>query len=336
VKVQVILLAIILSVCSYSQNLRTGLIGNLKLVNGGEITDCKVTYRTAGKMNADKSNVIVYPVWLGGKSENVLNFGPQLFDTTKYFLVSVDALGGGLSSSPSNSPGQEDSLFPTITIKDMVNSQYKLLTEVIGLKHVFAFIGGSMGGMQVFEWAVSYPEFMDKIITYAGTPRLTPFDLMLWKSEILAIELWEKNGGSREELAHLIGTIHHLLLTTPENKNKQVSRESFDEYLENIYVNYRKNFNPFDWKSQLIAMSLHDVSVNGSLDEAASKIKADMLIMVGSKDLIINPKPAIEFADKFNFKKYVFENDCGHLAPGCELDTFKALINSFLDEKLLN
>jgi homoserine O-acetyltransferase/O-succinyltransferase len=335
-KVKVILLAVFIQVCSYSQDLKIAEIGPLQLVNGGVIINCKVAYRTAGMINEDTSNVIVYPTWFGGNSGNIINVGSRLLDTTKYFLIGVDALGNGFSSSASNSPDQADSQFPEITIKDIVNSQYKLLKESLGIEHVFAFLGGSMGAMQVFEWAVSYPDYMDKVIPYAGSPRLTPFDLMLWECEIRAIELWENNGGSREEIAELIGTIHNLLMTTPENKNNQVSRENFNEYLKNIHENYRKIFNPYDWKSQLKAMMHHDISVNGSLDEAADRIKADMLIMVGSRDLIVNPQPAIDFGSRRNFRKHIFENDCGHLAPGCEFDTFKSLINDFLNEKHLN
>jgi homoserine O-acetyltransferase/O-succinyltransferase len=335
-KLKVILLAVIISVCSYSQQLQTGFIGTLKLENGGEITDCKVTYRTAGMPNDDKSNVIVYPTWFGGSSESIINVGSRLFDTTKYYLIAVDALGNGLSSSPSNSTLQKDSLFPDICIKDMVNSQYKLLKNVLGLERVHMIIGGSMGGMQSFQWAVSYPGYAEKIISYVGSPRLTPFDLMLWRSEILVIENWERNGGSIDELGELIATIHNLLITTPENKNRQVSREEFDEYLENIYTPFRKIFYPYNWKLQLKAMTMQDVSVNGSLKEAAERITADFLIIAGAQDLIVNPVPAIEFADNFNFKKHIFENDCGHLAPGCEFDKFKEAINGFLEDKPLN
>jgi homoserine O-acetyltransferase/O-succinyltransferase len=332
----VTLLALLMAVCSYSQELRTAYIGDLELVSGRVITDCRVSYTTAGILNENESNVIVYPTWFGGRSESIINVGARLFDTTKYFLIAIDALGNGLSSSPSNSPHQPNNEFPEISIKDMVNAQYRLLKNEIGIKKVYAFIGGSMGGMQVFEWAVSYPDFMNKVIIYAGSPRLTPFDLMLWTSEILVIENWISNGGSEEELADIVATIHNLLITTPRNKNRQVSRENFDQYLNNTYIDFRKTFNPYDWKSQLIAMTRHDISINGSIDEAALRIKADMLIMVGAQDLIVNPDPAIEFAEKFGYKKYIFDNDCGHLAPGCEFETFKSLINSFIDDKPLN
>jgi homoserine O-acetyltransferase/O-succinyltransferase len=335
-KFKVIFFAIVLSVCSFSQELLTGNIRNLLLVNGQEIQDCRITYRITGKINETRDNVIVYPTWFGGTSESIIGLAGRLFDTTKYCIIAIDALGNGFSSSPSNSNSQKQQLFPEFSIKDMVNSQYVLLTEVLELKQIHGIIGGSMGGMQVFQWVVSYPDFMKKAVAYVGSPRLTSFDLMLWNTEIMAINSWAENGGDKDELAELITTIHNLLITTPEHKNAQIPRENFDKYLNGIRNNFKKSFEPFNWKSQLIAMSLHDISVNGSLEEAAQKITTDFFIIVGSQDLIVNPAPAIDFAEKYGFKKYVFENNCGHLAPGCEFETFSNMLRNFFDEQALN
>src|SRR5689334_1391049 len=77
-------------------------IGDLKLQNGGVIRNCRVGYRTFGTLNRDKSNVVVFPTWAGGTTEQLKgNFGPgKLIDTTSYFVVAIDALSNGVSSSP--------------------------------------------------------------------------------------------------------------------------------------------------------------------------------------------------------------------------------------------
>lgn len=335
-KIKILLFISLFGLCSYSQEQQFGEIGNLDLVNGGQILDCRIGYRIIGKMNYDRSNIILYPTWFSGKSESLIGISNRLFDTTEFCIIAVDALGDGISSSPSNSPSQKDSAFPEISIKDMVNSQYILLTEVLGINHIYGMIGGSMGAMQVFQWVVSYPDFMDRAIAYVGTPRLTSFDLMLWRAQISAIEQWEKDCGNIDDLIELISTIHNLLITTPEHKNNQVNRDDFETYITGLTSNFKKTFNPYNWKCQLKAMEVHDISVDSSMQAAAERIKSSFLIIVNKQDLIVNSAPAIDFADKYNFRKFVFDNNCGHLFSSCDFDTFFDLVRNFFDDKALN
>src|SRR5215472_9281650 len=83
-------------------------LGNFKLQDGSVIFDFRVGYRTLGRLNADKSNAILWPTWLGGTSQDLLEFiGPgKVLDSNKYFVVLVDAIGDGVSTSPSNSKTQ--------------------------------------------------------------------------------------------------------------------------------------------------------------------------------------------------------------------------------------
>lgn len=215
----------------------------------------------------------------------------------------------------------------------MVNSQYLLLTKVLGFKHIFGMLGGSLGGLQVLQWVVSYPDFMDKAAIYVSSPRLTTMDLMTWKAETMVIDQWIKNGGSQDELSDIVNVLHNLLITTPADKNRKIPRENFNKYLEDINFPFRKQFKPYDTRCQLIAMSLHDISVNNSMKEAAEKIKADLFIITSERDLLINPLPAMEFAKEFHFKTYTFKNECGHLAPGCEWEKFSRLLNDFYSGK---
>jgi homoserine O-acetyltransferase/O-succinyltransferase len=311
-------------------------LGNFKLVSGETIYKCKVGYRTFGTLNSDKSNAVLYPTWFGGKSESLANLigSDKVVDSDKYFVIAVDALGDGVSSSPSNCEYQSNRNFPEITIRDMVNSQYKLLTEHLGIKKLHGMIGGSMGGMQVFEWIVSYPEFMGKAIAYVGSPKLTSFDLLLWQAELNAIEEGWKCDQSDKEIVKTVAAIQNMMARTPAYVIEKTKAEDVPHLLSSEYETYSKIFNSYNWAAQLKAMMSHDITknFNGSMKKAAEKVKTKLFIIVSSTDLIVNPKPALEFAKLINAQTHVFENNCGHLAAGCEMETSKKLISDFLDD----
>lgn len=311
-------------------------LGNFKLVSGEIIYHCKIGYRTFGTLNDDKSNAVLFPTWFGGKSEHLANLiGPdKLVDSDEYFVIAVDALGNGVSSSPSNCEYQSNTNFPLITIKDMVNSQYKFLTEHLGIRKLYGMIGGSMGGMQVFEWIVSYPDFMEKAIAYVGSPQLTSFDLMFWQSELNAIEQGWKGSQPDSEIVKTVMIIQNLLMRTPGYMIEKTKHEDVAQMLSDLYKTSSRTFNSYNWAVQLRAMMSHNIAknFNGLLTEAAKRVKSKLFVIVSSSDLIVNPKSALEFAEMVNAKTHIFDNNCGHLAPGCEMETFKNLVQDYFDE----
>jgi homoserine O-acetyltransferase/O-succinyltransferase len=101
------------------------------------------------------------------------NFGGQLFgpgqplDAAKYYIILPDAIGHGKSSKPSDGLRMK---FPRYNYDDMVNAQYRLATEGLGLRRVRLILGNSMGGMQVWIWGAKHPEFMDALVPMASMP----------------------------------------------------------------------------------------------------------------------------------------------------------------------
>src|SRR5690348_13924224 len=137
--------------------------GDLKLESGEAIKDFSISYVTHGTLNASKSNAILMVTAISGNHHRIdFMIGPgKALDPDKYFIIATDAISNGLTTSPSNSKAQPRMSLPKFTIRDMVESQYRLLKEKFGIDHVVAVVGPSMGGMQVLQWGVSHPDMMD-------------------------------------------------------------------------------------------------------------------------------------------------------------------------------
>ncbi len=325
---------ILLSTVIQSQSIQKfAEIGDLNLIYGEKIIECVIGYRTFGKLNNEKSNVIIYPTWFDGTSEGIASLINKFnfIDTNKYFIISIDALGNGISTSSSNYRYD----YPEITIRDMVNAEYKFLTKNLGFKHIYAIVGGSMGSMQAMEWAVAYPEYMDKIVAYSTTPRMTSYDLLWMNTLAEMIQSSKQKGVSEKEIKKISDMMIAMIARTPEYVIEHTTVENFSEYLSSFGKEQSDVFTMTDFLIQLKAMMKHDITrnYNESLADAAKIIKANLFIIVSQTDMIVNPTEAIKLADILSCRKLILTNNCGHLAPSCELERVKNEINKFLSEE---
>ena len=115
--------------------------------------------------------------------------GPgKALDPGKLFLVTSELFGNGRSSSPSNTPEPfHGPRFPVMTIRDNVEAVHELLTEQLHVQHLRAVIGFSMGAQQAFQWAVSYPGFMDRIVATSGTAKTYGHGIVRLEGQIAAL-----------------------------------------------------------------------------------------------------------------------------------------------------
>jgi homoserine O-acetyltransferase/O-succinyltransferase len=318
-----------------AQELKFANLGVLKLESGEDLKDCRIGYRTLGHLNEDRSNAILLLTWFNGKSEALENsVGPnKLVDPAQYFVVMIDALGDGVSTSPSNSATQPQDKFPRISMRDMVNAEYQLATKELQLAHVRAVIGISMGGMQTFQWVASYPSFMDEAIPIMGTPQQTSYDLLQWNLQADNVEYHLKNG-DREHALDGAMKLGVLQITTPERLASETKRGDIDKLVNTTLAGWKKDTQPYDYLCQLHAMiPLNIVPQGGSLEDAAKLVKAKMLVIVGRHDHLVNPAPALAFAGFRKSTVLVLEGDCGHQAPECQEDLLVATVRGFLTEK---
>ncbi len=311
-------------------------IGDLKLENGEVLRDCRVGYRTFGSLNSDRTNIVVMPTWASGTTEQLAdNVGPgKLADSSKHYVILIDALANGVSSSPSNSTLQPRMQFPRITIRDMVEAEHELLTKVLHIHHVKAVMGISMGGMQTFQWMLAYPDFMDKAIPIVGSPRLAPYDLLHWQAEIDTIEndpAWN-NGEYTANPGRRTGyEFGGILLTTPDYFNRTHTREQVTKEIaeaENGPAGQDAN----NRIRQMQAMMALNVALpfGDSLEKAAAAVTAKTLVIVGKRDHTVTPGPAIEFARLIHAELLELDDDCGHLYGNCEDQRVIDAVTKFL------
>jgi homoserine O-acetyltransferase len=302
-------------------------LGNLKLQGGTVIQDFRLAYRTLGKLNGQKSNAILWPTWLGGKSQDLLQFlGPgKVVDTSIYFVVLIDAIGNGVTTSPSNSKNQPILKFPTFTIRDMVESEHRLVTEVLHISHLRAVMGISMGGMQTFEWAVTYPEFMDAAIPMAGSPQSTSYDKLLWTSQIDALELdpaWN-NGHPTAPLTRGFAVseeIGQMALTSPAYRVAHTTPKDFDTYLAELKKHAVEDAgvagDQIRQRQAIISLDIPG-ELELTLAEVAKKVRAKLLVIVSPQDHMVNPTPAQQFAAAIGAPVITLDSPCGHIALDC-------------------
>ena len=194
----------------------------IELDSGKTLKEVTVAYETYGELNKEKSNAILICHALTGDAhaagwhdgdrkpgwwEIVIGPGKAL-DTDKYFVICSNVLGGckGTTGPSSINPdtGVEYGInFPVITISDMVNVQKKLI-DSMGIEQLYAIIGGSMGGMQVLQWLVSYPQMMKKAVPMATAAMSSPQQIAfnaVGRQSIFADPDW--NGGNYYDIGKI-------------------------------------------------------------------------------------------------------------------------------------
>ena len=146
----------------------------------GPALDLELAYKTQGSLNTTKDNVIlVLTSYAAQHDEAEQLVGPSdILDLTSYYIVFIDMLCNGLSSSPSNTPAPYDGpRFPAVTINDNVRCQHDLLQH-LGISRLQLVMGYSMGGLQAYEWASYYPDAVAAVLPICGAARVAPHNFL--------------------------------------------------------------------------------------------------------------------------------------------------------------
>ncbi len=307
-------------------------LGVCPLESGELLEDCRVAYRTFGELSPDSSNAVLFPTQFMATSANLTQYiGPDgLVDDAEFFVIIVDAFGNGVSSSPSNNRVQPGDSFPRVSIGDMVVSQYRLATEVLGLSSLRGVIGISMGGMQAFDWAVRYPDFSERVVSIAGSPRLASYDIVLWETVLRILSAY-RECECQSAVSALMG-VNFLMANSPDYHARLTPRDSLPGILNRMdrqifAVPIAQNL-----AVQIRAMIGQDVGApyGGSLEQAAERIRAPVLVVVTPEDHVVTPAPALEFAETLGWEAWQLPNDCGHNGLRCDGPALSEATQRFL------
>ena len=282
---------------------REFVIRNFATESGVTLPEARVRYGTYGTLNAARDNAVLLP------SHYMANYhgyewliGPgKALDTTRLYLVATELFGNGRSTSPSNTPEPyHGPRFPVTTIRDNVIAVRRLLEEDLGITHLRAVIGFSMGAQQAFQWGVSYPAFVDRIVATAGTAKTWPHGVVRLAGQIAAIEADATFNNGDYTAPPIKGleafaVVWTAWLFSQEWWRRELWKErakpgtTFEQVLEN----YRKNFIPGadanDLILQMRTWEKHDVGTTpgfgGDVKRALGSIRVPFLYMPSETDL---------------------------------------------------
>ena len=282
-------------------------LGNLILESGETLRGAKLAYRTFGTLNAEKSNAILVTTWFSGTGrvmQDVYVGHGHALDPDRYFIIIVDQLGGGVSSSPQNTPAPQAMMkFPKLSIGDDVNAQHRMLTNLFGIERLALVVGGSMGGQQVYEWAVAHPHMVERAAPIAATARISLHQQVFvetLKEAITSDPLW--NGGwyasshsvrnGMERMARIVATLGWSTQFYQEERWCSIlGMSSLDDFINSLMKAYFEPMDPNVLLCEMHKWQRADVSrdAGGDLAGALGRIKAKTMVMPISHDGFFPP-----------------------------------------------
>jgi homoserine O-acetyltransferase len=352
----------------------------LYLESGRIIEPYDIAYETYGTLNEDKSNVILICHALTGSHHAAgyyegdrkagwwddLIGSAKAIDTDKFFVICTNTIGSCFGSTGPMSPRLPSTepyryKFPVITIKDMIKAQ-RILLDRLGIHSLHAIVGGSMGGMQALQFAITYPTFAKKVISLASTHATTPWAIAFNKisQEAILKDPDFKDGYYESEDIKANGLVGmavgrmagHISFLSPDSMIAKFGREyratdglyelfgkfSIETYLEYNGHNFVKWFDPLSYLYIMKTINIFDLSRGfDSLDEALDKLRCELHLISFKSDILFRPQEMQTIANTLKtigYSDYTYtmvDSDYGHDAFLVEVSKFDGQIREILE-----
>lgn len=323
------------------------------LESGKRLRNLNIAYTTYGQINARKDNVIWVCHALTANSE-VLDwwkglFGEDnLFNPDEHFIICANIIGSNYGST---NPLSEDPdsghpyylSFPQFTVRDLAKA-HELLADHLKIEQISLLIGGSLGGQQAMEWAISNPERIKKLVLIATNAQHSPWGIAFNESQRMAIiadQTFYENtpdGGSKGlEAARSLALLSYRAYETYASTQSETTSEKSDNFKASSYQRYQgkklvSRFNAYSYWYLTKAMDSHNVGRNrASVPDALSKITAKTLVVGISSDLLFPVEEQKFLAKHIPSAQYLEINSFyGHDGFLIETQTLATEIGSFI------
>ena len=327
-------------------------LGDVTLQSGATLPDAVLAYKTWGSLNARGDNAIVMPTFYTGthvRNEGYVRAVPAL-DPERYFIVSIDMFGNGLSSSPSNAPAPCDGpRFPVVTLHDNVACQHRLLTEALGVRRIVLVTGWSMAGCQSYQWGAQYPDMVDAILPFCASARTSPHNKVFLEGVRAALTADSAFAGGDynappeaglKAFARVYAGWAYSQTFYRERLHRGLGFETWEELLadwENDHLEWDAN----DLLAKLRTWQLGDISANarygGDFERALGAIRARAILVPCTTDLYFPPEDnAIEARHMANADLRPYDSAWGHCvaSPSREGSDFMNFLDGCVAELL--
>ncbi|MBV8133833.1 MAG: alpha/beta fold hydrolase, partial [Alphaproteobacteria bacterium] len=315
---------------------QTFLAYDFEFENGSVLPELRVAYETHGNLDPGRDNAILL---VHGASGNLHAFDPLIgpgktFDTNKSFVITVDAIGGGESSSPKDGLGQD---FPRYTIRDMMQAQHALVTRGLELSTLRAVGGSSMGSFVSLEWGIHHPEMVRSLILLVPSPKAEAnfqltVDLM---TSVIALDPeWEGGRYTHNpvEGLRLAGMLYYPWVVSAAYLDRIPGQRLAKELERNA-----RSYGSWDANSLVFryaASRVHDVAApfGGDMTAALAQITAPTLILPSATDRLLGLDGARRIRDGVKHADYAeIPSDLGHRAARAAPETPEG---HFIDQQI--
>ena len=327
-------------------------LGDVVLQSGATLPAARLAYRTWGAPNADGDNAIVMPTFYTGTHERNEGYVTQVpaLDPERWFIVSINMFGNGLSSSPSNTPPPCDGpRFPAVTLYDNVACQHRLLTQALGVKRIALVLGWSMAGCQSYQWGAQYPEMVDAILPFCASARTSPHNKVFLEGVKAALTADAAFAGGDyatppEAGLRAFGRVYAGWAYSQTFYREGLHRELGFESWEDLLLDWEQDhlgWDANDLLAKLRTWQLGDISANdryrGDFARALGAITARAILVPCTTDLYFPPEDnAIEARHMPNAELRPYDSPWGHCvaSPGRTGSDFLRFLDSCINELL--